>query len=976
MNSVVKSVAGCFEPVRSQRIDSLAITVHEYRHAGTGARHFHFEAADSNNSFMVALPTMPHDSTGVAHILEHTALCGSARYPVRDPFFMMLRRSLNTFMNAFTSSDATAYPFASQNAKDYDNLLSVYLDAVFFPRLAELDFAQEGHRIDLADPEDASSGLVYKGVVYNEMKGAMSSPVARLWQTLQTSIFPSTTYHYNSGGEPLDIPALTHAGLKAFHAEHYHPSNAVFVTYGDLPVAELQTRIHERALAQFSAIPRQINVPDEQRLTAPKQFEQPYAVDSAEDTSESTYVLVGWLLDRSFDLSSVLHMHLLNGLLLDNSASPLKQALETSTLGRAPAPICGLDDSTREAVFVCGLEGTERARAAEVETLILDTIRKVAESGVAEEQIDAVLHQMELAQRSVGGGDYPYGLQLSTRILPAVLHGGDPIAFLDLEPVLAELREQCRDPAFVPMLLQRYLLDNPHRVRVTLYPDAELRSREAATEAARLAGIAGTLSAEDRVAIRERAAALDARQRAEDDPEILPRVGLEDVPSDIRWVPGRISTAAGHTVHSYAQGTNGLVYEQIVCELPALNSGELELLPLLWSLMTEVGVGTADYLRLQQRQALTGRLSASVSVRAAFDNPQHMNGYFVLAGKGLVRNHPALGTLLADTLAAARFDEAQRLAEMVAQLRAETEAGVTDHGHRLAMLAAAAGLAPSAWLENLWDGPSSVARLALLDDSLSETAARDDLMARLASLHARLAAAPRHLLLVAEEARLPGLNTELGEIWRDRPAGADGARFTGHQEALPVRTVWTTNTEVNFCAQAYPVVPGNHADASALWVLGGLLHHGYLHRAIREQGGAYGSGARYDADSASFRFYSYRDPRLAETLADFSHALEWAMEPGAINSRALEEAILGVIRSIDQPSSPAGEALREHFLNLHGRTPERRRELRRGVLAVDHSDIQRVIERYFQPTSAHTAVVTDSARGEALVAEGYVRTAI
>ncbi|HXH01791.1 MAG TPA: insulinase family protein, partial [Candidatus Competibacteraceae bacterium] len=208
--------ASRFELLRSRSIPSLRVELEEYRHRGTGARHLHLKANDPHNAFLVAFLTVPQDSTGVAHILEHTALCGSRRFPVRDPFFMMIRRSLNTFMNAFTASDWTAYPFASQNRKDFNNLLEVYLDAAFFPLLDELDFAQEGHRLEFAEPGNPASPLVYKGVVYNEMKGAMSSPVSRLSQSLQTYLFPTTTYHYNSGGEPSDIPRLSHAQLKAF----------------------------------------------------------------------------------------------------------------------------------------------------------------------------------------------------------------------------------------------------------------------------------------------------------------------------------------------------------------------------------------------------------------------------------------------------------------------------------------------------------------------------------------------------------------------------------------------------------------------------------------------------------------------------------------------------------------------------------------------------------------------------------------
>lgn len=264
-----------FTTVRRHTIPALHVEFQEYRHHVTGARHIHLAADEPHNAFMVAFLTVPQDSTGVAHILEHTALCGSRRYPVRDPFFMMTRRSLNTFMNAFTSSDWTAYPFASQNRKDFSNLLDVYLDAVFFPSLDELDFAQEGCRVEFSEADNPASDLVYKGVVFNEMKGALSSPVQNLGQSLQSLLFPTTTYHHNSGGDPEDIPRLTHAQLRAFHARHYHPSNAIFMTYGDIPAAEHQARFEDRALSAFQALPLDLSIPDERRYREPSEPKPP-----------------------------------------------------------------------------------------------------------------------------------------------------------------------------------------------------------------------------------------------------------------------------------------------------------------------------------------------------------------------------------------------------------------------------------------------------------------------------------------------------------------------------------------------------------------------------------------------------------------------------------------------------------------------------------------------------------------------------
>jgi hypothetical protein len=950
-----------FTHVRSTRVDSLNLTVEEYRHAATGARHLHLAASDTNNAFLVAFLTVPQDSTGVAHILEHTVLCGSERFPVRDPFFMMTRRSLNTFMNAFTGADWTAYPFATQNAKDFDNLLQVYLDAVFFPRLHPLDFAQEGHRVELASPEDPGSGLVFKGVVYNEMKGAMSAPSARLWQTLQEHLFPTTTYHWNSGGDPERIPDLTWEALRAFHASHYHPSNAVFMTYGDAPAAEHQRRLEAYALTRFEGRPMALAVPDERRRAAPAVVETEYPVDEAEGTAERTHVLLGWLLPRVTGLPEILRAHLLSGVLLDNSASPLRHALETTGLGSAPSELCGLDDSFREAVFACGVEGSSPEHAQAVEDLVLGVLREVARDGVPAEQVEAVLHQLELSQREIRGGHVPYGLRLMVNVLGPVLHGGDAAELLHIDPVLEELRAAVRDPGFVPGLVRSRLLDNPHRVRVVMRPALDLAARQAAREAERLAVIGAGLDDQGRSAVRERAEALLARQRAQDDPDLLPRVGLEDVPAELSIAEGRPGAVGpGLPATWYAQGTNGLVYAQVIADLPDLPPDLLDLLPLYCDWMTEVGCGARDYRQAQAWQAsVTGGVSAEASVRARVTDLDRVGSYFVLAGKALARNAEGLAEVLREVFQRARFDELDWLRELVAQSRAQREQAITAHGHALAMAAAAAGMGPVGALSHRWDGLQGLRSLKALDEAVRDHAALERLGADLARLRELVLAAPRQVLVVSEAAHQERLREALAAHWAGVPAPGGGALgFAPRFERRPVREGWAVSSQVSFCARAYPAVPAEHPDAAALVVLGQLLTNGFLHRRVREEGGAYGAGASYDSDTGAFRFYSYRDPRLAETLADFDAAVDW-LASHRHEPRALEEAILGVVAAIDRPEAPAGEAIKAFFGTLHGRTPEQRRRFRSRVLAVTLDDLRRVGATWLVAERASTAVLSD-----------------
>ncbi len=959
-----------FELLRTQTIDALKIRVEEYRHKATGAQHIHLAADNDENVFLVALRTVPHDSTGVAHILEHTALCGSQKYPVRDPFFMMVRRSLNTFMNAFTSSDWTAYPFASQNRKDFNNLLDVYLDAVFFSRLDELDFAQEGHRVEFAEPENPDSDLVFKGVVFNEMKGAMSSVPSQLWHTLCKYLYPTSTYHYNSGGEPEEIPDLTFQQLQDFYRTHYHPSNAIFMTYGDISAAEHQEKFENQALRHFEKLDDVIAVADERRYHAPVNVEEAYPLDvnDAGDIEQKNHVVMSWLLGKTTNLDESLEAHLLSNILLDNSASPLQQALETTELGQAPSPLCGLDDSSREMAFVCGLEGCKLEDVQRIEGLILDTLTEVAEKGVPQEQIAASLHQLELSQREVGGDGYPYGLQLILTGLTSATHRGDPIALLDVDAALENLRLKTRDPQFVPNAVRKWLLDNPHRVRLTLRPDLQMGERIKAAEQHRLATLKAGLTDADKQQIVERTKALQARQLQHDDESILPKVGLEDIPANLHYTAGSHESINNYPLRRYAAGTNGLVYQQITCKLPALTDDQLRVLPFYCICLTELGNGDKDYLATQRRQAETvGSISAFSNIRGAGDDVQTIDGYITLSAKALSRNSAAMSQLMQDTLLLARFDELERIRELIAQNRARREQSITGNGHSLAMTAACAGMSPAAKLSHRLSGLEGIAALKELDAALDDEHALREFAGKLAAIHQLVLQAPRQFLLVGEQEHLDSYRDDLAQRWLKTPAVSGFAAFSLPSVSEQIREAWITNTQVNFCAKAYPTVPSDHPDAAALTVLGGFLRNGFLHRAIREQGGAYGGGASQDSNTASFRFYSYRDPRLTETLADFDQSLEWLQNTDH-SWQSVEEAILGVIGSIDKPGSPAGEAKSTYQAELFGRTREKRELFRNRVLQVKAEDLKRVARTYLTPENASIAVITHA--GHKTVVEG------
>lgn len=949
-----------FELLRREPLTHLHCVFEEYRHTKTGAQHIHLAAENDENVFLVALRTLPMDSKGVAHILEHTALCGSKKYPVRDPFFMMVRRSLNTFMNAFTSSDWTAYPFASQNLKDFNNLLDVYLDAVFFSRLDELDFAQEGHRLEFSEAENPESDLVFKGVVYNEMKGAMSSVPSQLWQSLCKYLYPTTTYHYNSGGDPEHITDLTYQELLDFYRTHYHPSNAIFMTYGNTPAAVHQEKFQQQALIHFEKLDQIIQVEDEKRYFSPIAVEEAYPVDSEENIEHKTHHVVGWLLGKTTNLDDYLEAQLLSNLLLDNSASPLQHALETTELGEAPSPLCGLDDSSRELAFVCGIEGCAREDAEKIEEFILQTLSEIVEKGIAKEEIEASLHQLELSQREIGGDGYPYGLQLILQALTAATHRGDAVALMDLDTALIKLREKVAAPNFVAELINKWLINNKHRVRLTFRPDTQFADEQNAAEKNRLEAIKNKLTDEDKNLIVQRAKDLQTRQQQIDDDSILPKVTLVDVPAELHYTQGSHETVNQYPLRRYAAGTNGLVYQQLVMKLPELSEEQLILLPHYCQILTEVGVGNKDYLQTQQLQAsVVGSLNAFSTIRSLGENVQTCDGYLTLSTKALGRQHQAMNQLMLDTIEKVRFDEIERIQELITQQRARREQSITGHGHGLAMTAASAGMSPVGKISHKLSGLESIRHLKQLDQSLQQKKSLDEFISTLISIHEKIRQAPKQFLLIGDDEKLNDYYQSLQQHWHPAAENKHFVPFTLAPVSEQIHQAWITNTQVNFCAKAYPTVSADHPDAAALTVLGGFLRNGYLHRAIREQGGAYGGGAGQDHQSGSFRFYSYRDPRFTETFADFDHSIDWLLNE-AHSEQSLEEAILGVIGSLDKPGSPAGEAKSTFHAELFGRTKEKREISRQRILNVSIEDLQTVAQHYLNPDHASRVVVTQN----------------
>lgn len=966
--SITQTIHPAFQLVRQHHVEALDIQVSEYKHKVTGAVHYHLATNHDENVFLVAFRTQPMDSKGTAHILEHTALCGSEKFPVRDPFFLMIRRSLNTFMNAFTAADWTAYPFATQNKKDFQNLLSVYLDAAFAANLNPLDFAQEGIRIELENDQ-----AVYKGVVFNEMKGAMSSPTDQLYHQLAHHLFPETTYHYNSGGDPKDIPDLSYEQLVDFYKTHYHPSNAVFMTFGNQSAYDLQEQFETLALHKFSQGTTLYSKP-EKRLTAPVEVTESYAVDS-EDLKDKTYHVMSWLLPETSDIKLRLGMRLVEGILLENSASPLRHYLETCGYAQSTGPLMGVDDSNFEMTFYCGVQGSNAEHAESFKTGVLNILKDVVSKPVDRELVDAILHQIELHQREINGDGTPYGLSLILNGLSSAIHHNDPVHVWDVDSAIEQVKDELKDPMWLSGLIQTYLLDNPHRVQMTLVPDATKSAKEQQAEQARLAEITASLTEAQKVEIQEKTAALKQRQDTPDNLELLPKVGLEDIPAELQIVQGQlreiICNGLDTPLNLYHAGTNGIYYQQVLIQIPdeIVQSPYFNLLSIL---MGEVGAGEYDYLEFQQIQtAVSGGLGMGASLRSKVDDKDRISAWLTLTTKSLTQKLDAI-QLLKLAFEQLRFDEKDRIIELLQQRKTRWQSRLSGSGHSYAMQAASrqmsalarrdyhnTGLGALNWLSDL---------VAKIDQ---DDTAYQALITELQAIHRKLLQAPKQFLLVCEEHQSDRLVEEIQKVWDKLAVDQTPVQLTRVEQVnTSDDEAWLIQANVQFCASAYQAVDVAHPDAAPLMVLAAYLRNGFLHSAIREKGGAYGGGASYDGNACSFRFYSYRDPRLAETFNDFEASVQWLLHTEQ-QPHQLEEAILGLVASMDKPGSPAGEAITACYALLHARTPKFRKVLRERLLNVKLDDLQRVAKQYLLAQKPVKAVVAPFAKREELQKLGF-----
>ena len=946
------SICG-YRLLKTAYIETTRTWYYNLEHERTGARHVHLSRDDAENTFAVAFQTVPQDSSGVAHILEHTVLCGSERYPVRDPFFSMLRRSLSTFMNAFTASDWTMYPFSTQNQKDFYNLMDVYLNAVFFPELDELSFKQEGHRLELEATEQGKAGLsqqlVRKGVVYNEMKGAMSSPDQVMVRSILKALYPDTTYSNNSGGDPAVIPSLTYEQLVAFHQLHYHPSNAYFYTYGNLPLKDHLSRIGDETLARFQPIDRSAAVPSQPRWSEPRTVSYSYPIDPAEDTSRKHQMCVAWLTADIQDHFEVLKLALLEQVLLGNAASPMRKALIESGLGSALCDGCGFDAENRDSLFVFGLKDVSAEAMGALDSLVTNVLQDLCETGIDPRLVDSALHQIEFHRKEITNTPYPYGIKQLMSFAGPWFHGTDPLKLLNLDEDLSQLRTRLEAEPLFEDCIKRHFLENPHRIQLTLMPDKNIARDEDLRVRKELDELKDDLSGEELVQLESDAEKLRLLQEEEEDVSCLPTLEREDIPPTVATI--QASGADPHLPLTYFdQSTSGIAYLSAAVGTGALADNLIPQTPFFSYAFSRIGIHGSSYTEMARRiDESTGGIGLGTHARTRFDAHGECVPFVSLNSKCLNRNLTKMFEIVQDLLSAHDFGDLARLKTLLYEYRAGLESAVIHNGHRLAISLAARNFSTARSLNEIWGGVTQLVRIKQLADGASD--------ANLKKLSDDLSTIGRHLFShrntqmaiigdsQAIDSALPLMQAIAGKLPAAERAGFNAPEIsTGSQ---PVREGWVTSTAVSFVAQAFETVRMAHEDSAALAVIAKLLRALVLHREIREKGGAYGGFALYNPEDGIFCLASYRDPHILRTLTIYAEAADRLIQQN-FSEDDVKEAILQVCSEIDKPDPPGPAARKAFYRTIISLSDELRADFKSRLLTLKRQQVLEAVETYLR----------------------------
>ncbi|MCL1889137.1 MAG: insulinase family protein [Desulfovibrionaceae bacterium] len=929
-----------------RQIPELRSRARFWLHRESGAQLLSLCNQDENKVFGVTLRTPPADSTGLPHILEHSVLCGSDKYPVREPFVELLRGSLQTFLNAFTYPDKTCYPVASANLQDFYNLADVYLDAVFHPRLGEEVFQQEGWHVEV-ERDGGEPRYSFKGVVYNEMKGAFSSPESVLERQVLHSLFPDVPYGLESGGDPEEIPKLDFAAFTAFHRRYYHPSNARFFFWGDDP-EEKRLEIVQELAGGCTRLPAASSpLPLQSRFTAPRSLRLPY---SSGECDQAIFTM-NWMLEENGpapeQVELALGLRMLEHILIGMPASPLRRALLESGLGDDLAG-SGLEDELRQSIFSIGLKGMPEESAGKAEKLILSVLEDLAGQGIPSSSVEAALNSVEFELRENNTGRFPVGLAVMLRSLGLWLYSDDPadeasIAALRFEAPLEAIKAKAASGYFEAIIRQRFL-DNPHRTAVLLYPDPGLGRIRDKEEEDRLNALLDAMGPAAKEALASRADHLRRLQEKPDAPENLariPRLRLEDLPAEGREISQLRPDGQPAPIYLHPQPTRGVCYLDLHLDPAGLPDSSLVLLPLLGRAMLEMGNQNKDYVTLNMEIARkTGGMETDLSVMGRMDDRLPLLS-LGLSGKATEDRMEDLFDLSAELLTRTDLDNQAQFSRMLLEEKARLEHSLIPSGHQVTAGRIRASLSLCGSLGEKISG------LAYLEEvrALSSLAAANwpALLDRLQESRSLILKRERlRLSLTAEQEALPRLldlaEKLAGKLPSDpRPQEETGGRAFIPSPKPPEREALLVPAQVNYVGKGVNLYDHGYVWHGSALVILKYLRTGWLWEKIRVRGGAYGVICGLDRATGDFCLASYRDPDIRHTLRCFDEcAAQLVAAPP--DRRTLETAIIGAIGELDAYLLPEARGRAAYRRAICLDTQERRARLRAEALAASPRD--------------------------------------
>ncbi len=930
-----------YEVIETHRIEELASESFLLRHKKTGARVALLSNEDDNKVFYIGFRTPPKDSTGVAHILEHSVLCGSRSFPVKDPFIELAQGSLNTFLNAMTYPDKTVYPVASCNDQDFKNLMHVYLDAVFYPNISreEKIFRQEGWHYEL---EDEAQELKINGVVYNEMKGAFSSPDDVLDREVFNSLFPDTPYGVESGGDPACIPDLTYEDFLAFHSRYYHPSNSYIYLYGNMDMAERLDFIDRAYLSHFDAISVDSGIRDQEHCKTPVEVKKQYPITDSEPLKDNGYLAYNTVIGSSLDRELYVAFQILDYVLCSAPGAPIKQALTDAGIGREIYSI--YENGIKQPYFSIVSRHTDISRKEAFLSLIRSTLEGLCRDGIDKKALRAAINYYEFKYREADFGSYPKGLMYGLQALDSWLYDERaPFLHVEAAQTFSDMKEKAGTDYFEG-LIARYLLDNTHRSVVMVEPVRNLAAREEKEQKERLAALKASMSREELEALVRETRELEAYQETPDSREAVETIPLlrrEDMTQKAEAYHNREELCDGTVILHHDIFTNGIGYVRLlfdVSNIPQPWFPYLAVYKAVLGLMNTRHYSYGDFFNEVNLQ--TGGISTAVNTYSDSKDPDQVRVMFEIRTKVLYENLEQAFGLMREMILDTILEDEKRLHEIISEARSRVRAGFMSAGHSLAALRAMSYVSRAAAISEQLGGLSMYRLLEEIDDHFDER--KSEVTDRLRALTAMIFR-PENLMVdytareeegagLAEQVRIlrAALHTE--PVEKDAYSPLVERKNEGLMTSAQVQYVCRAG---NFRKKGYPYT-------GALKVLRVMMGYEYLWNQVRVKGGAYGCMCSFGKSGDSY-FVSYRDPNLKKTIEAYLGASGFVRNFEA-DERTMTKFIIGAVSENDMPLTPAAKGARSLAAYLTHVTWEETQKEREQMLQVTEEEIRRLAD--------------------------------